>query len=83
MKKRKEISDSREKQKAEWEKEYTKEDRKYILQRLKLFLPNLFASNYNRTKHPFWKDEYEFITTFDRKRLEKELSTDDLCQLYC
>lgn len=81
-KQREAIDASWERQKAEREKEYTKFDRKYILARLGIYLPNLFASNYNRTRHPFWKQLYDEVSTFDWNRMAKELTTDDLVLLY-
>ena len=81
-KQRQAIDASWERQKAEREKEYTKFDRKYILARLGIYLPNLFASNYNRTRHPFWKQLYDEVSTFDWNRMAKELTTDDLVLLY-
>lgn len=81
-KQREAIDASWERQKAEREKEYTKFDRKYILARLSVYLPSLFASNYNRTRHPFWKELYDEVSTFDWKRMAKELTTDDLVLLY-
>ena len=82
MEKQEKINASREAQKVKREKEYRKKDRKYILGKLSLYLPNLFASNYNRTKHPFWKEMYEEVSTFDWARMNQELTTDDLVYLY-
>jgi hypothetical protein len=82
MWKQEKINASREAQKAKREKQYRKKDRKYILGKLSLYLPNLFAENYNRTKHPFWKEMYEEVSTFDWARMNQEMTTDDLVLLY-
>ena len=82
MWKREKINEQREAQKAKREKQYLKRDRKYILAKLGVYLPNLYATNYNRTRHPFWKEMYEEVSTYDWARMNKELTTDDLVYLY-